>query len=140
MMYHPYTMPSGAATIVDKNEMDSLLDRLHNGDSTLGWEGDPNFALAYHRPTQRWELWRKEADSQYRLAARSKPGLPFPGNIIQYIMEHDTQRGFDPHRHVMDHNAKLDKENNYKRSDKLGEAASRLQWALRKDTRTGAGI
>lgn len=133
-------MPSGAAIIVDPRAMDDLLDRLQNGDSTRGWEGDPRFTLAWNRPERRWELWRREVDEQYRLFARSKVDYPFPVDVIDEIVAHDVRRGFDPKAYVDAHNAALDAQNAYNRSQARGPALEKLAWALRKDDKTGAGL
>lgn len=133
-------MPSGAALLVDPRAMESLLDRLQNGDSTAGWEGDPRFALAWNRQDRRWELWRRENDEQYRLFARSKVDHPFPTDIIGEIVKHDIRRGFDPKAYVDAHNAAVDREADYQRSQRRGPSLEKLAWALKKDDRTGAGL
>lgn len=129
-----------SAVIVDPTAMNDLVDRLHNGDPALGWEGDNRLTLAFHKPTQQWELWRLEADNQYRLFARSKPGKPFPGDIIRELVAHDTRRGFDPKAYVDEHNAKIKLEQEKQQTERNLEFADRLAWAIKKDTRTGAGI
>lgn len=133
-------MPSGASILVDPRAMDHLLDRLQNGDQTRGWEGDPRFTLAWNRQEQRWELWRRENDEQYRLFARSKPDHPFPVDIIDEIVAHDTRRGYDPKRDIDAHNSAVDRELAYQRAQKRGPAVEKLAWALRKEDKTGAGL
>lgn len=137
---HANVMPSGAAILVDPRAMDALLDRLQNGDSTRGWEGDPRFTLAWNRVDQRWELWRRESDEAYRMFARSKPGHPFPIDIIDEIVAHDVRRGYDPKRDIDAHNAAVDAEAAYQRSQRRGPSLEKLAWALKRDDRTGAGL
>lgn len=136
---HPEFL-GGAAVLVDQTAMNDLLDRLQNGDPTQGWEGDPRLVLAFHKVDQRWELHRLEADNQYRMLARSKPGMAFPASIIQELVRMDTRRGFDPKAYVDQYNAKVEAEKDYDLSQRTREAAEVLAWALKKDTRTGAGL
>lgn len=136
---HRTLSPSGAAFLVDQREMDGLLDRLQNGDATRGWQGDPRLALAFHKPSQRWELWRAESGG-YSLVGRSPIGAGFPANLIDQLVVRDVQRGFDPFQHVQDHNDALDVQRDNELSEAMGPAYQKLFWALRKEDRTGAGL
>lgn len=98
----------GAAVVVDRRMMGGLVDRLHNGDPTVGWAGDPQMCLAYHKERRCWELWRLEGGA-YGLVARSKPGKPFPGGIIQELVRRDARRGYDAGAEVDAHNAAVRK-------------------------------
>lgn len=137
---HPTAMPSGASVVVDRRQMDDLLDRIQNGDPRIGWEGDPRFCLAFNRPEQRWELWRREMDEEYRLFARSKPGMSFPVGIVEEIVKHDVRRGYDPKADVDAHNARVDADKAYRRRQAMGPVYEKLFWSLRQDDRTGAGL
>lgn len=129
----------GAAVLVDQTAMDDLLRRLQHGDPTRGWEGDPRLVLAYHKPSQTWELHRAEGGG-YSLVARSKPGMPFPGNIIDALVERDGRRGFDAKKYVDDHNAAQRKAEEAAQTAYNTQFAERLAWAVKKDSSTGAGI
>lgn len=72
-----------------------LIDRLHNGDPTRGWEGDPRLAIYYIAQTKQWELMRLEADGEYRRVAVSKPGVPLSPTIIDELVARDVRRGFN---------------------------------------------
>lgn len=137
---HPDFMPTHAAVLTDTRVMDDLLEKLQNGDETQGWEGDPRLVLAFNKPESRWELWRLEHDEQYRLLARSSPGLPLPHSIIAELVAHDTRRGFNVRQYVDDHNTLIDKQKEQALSETMGPKFERLAWALRKDDRTGAGL
>lgn len=137
---HASFMPSGASVIVDTTVMNDLLQRLQHGDPTRGWEGDPRLSLAYNRPEDRWELWRWEWDGEYRLVMRSKPGHPIPLDVIDQLVLMDRNRGFDVSQYVRDHNERVDREQEYQFSERMGPKYEKLQWALRKDDRTGAGV
>jgi hypothetical protein len=136
---HRSLSPSGAAFIVDKRAMDGLLDRLQNGEPTKGWAGDKRLALAFHKPSQRWELWRAESGS-YSLVGRSPVGAGFPADLIDQLVAHDVQRGFDPFQHVQDHNDAIEAQKQKDLSEAMGPVYQKLYWALRRDDRTGAGL
>lgn len=130
---HAAQVPSGAYMLAAGSAMDDLLDRLHNGQPEVGWEGDPRLALAFNRQTDRWELWRFEHDSQYRLVGVSKPGCSFPPDTIQNLVSIDGRRGYDVVKDVERHN-----ELNTAIADaKFGQATSagaeKLAWALERD-------
>lgn len=133
-------MVSGAAVVVDSRAMDGLIDRLHNGDATLGWEGDPRLALAFNKETQRWELWRLEVDNKYRICARSQAGHAFPPSLIPALVAQDGRRGHDALGAVVKHNEQVEKDEMSALAEAMGPAHERLFWALRKDDRTGAGL
>lgn len=140
MLEHlPTAAPSGAAVLVDMRAMDGLLDRLHNGDPTKGWEGDTALFLAFNRPSQRWELWRQEG-GESSLVGRSKPGHPFPSNLIEELVARDVRRGFKPWESVDAHNRAVDAQRQYEQEQRMGPAIDKLAWALAKDDRTGAGL
>lgn len=75
-------------------EVADMVDRLQNGDPTLGWEGDPRLAL-YWREDGRWEVSRYE-NGQYSTVCVSRPGVALDARLIMRLVEHDHRRGFDP--------------------------------------------
>ena len=75
-------------------EVERIVQKLHYGDPTLGWEGDPRLALYHNR--DHWVLERLEADGAQRVVCRSKPGVSLDERLILRLMEHDHRRGFDP--------------------------------------------
>lgn len=125
----------GAAIIVDERMMNGLIDRLHNGDPTLGWEGDPRLALVWWPAPQKWILARREGDPNefrhtalppgYSVVAISPPNLPFPGDIIQRLVEHDSRRN-----NVVDfveaHNEKLRVENEKLTDEFIHDAVEKM--------------
>lgn len=137
---HPDFMLSHAAVLTDKRAMDDLIEKLQGGDQTRGWEGDPRLVIAFNKSESRWELWRREHDEQYRLLARSHPGLPFPHSIIDELVERDTRRGFDVKQYVDQHNAHVDLQKEQTLSEAMGPRFERLRWALLKDDKAGAGL
>jgi hypothetical protein len=137
---HATIAPSGASIIVNPDRMDDLVNKLHHGDPTVGWEGDERLALAWNRETQKWELWRRERDEDYRLIALSPYQHPFPDDIIERLVTHDVRRGFDVSKYVREANAKVEKEQEYQLGEALGPSHEKLAWALMKDDRVGAGL
>ncbi len=130
---HADQVPSGAYLLADGTAMNDLVDRLQNGQPSIGWEGDPRLCIAYNRQTTCWELWRMEADGNYRLCMRSKPGMGFPMNLIEHLMQHDTRRKFDAYRDVERHNDLVKAVAASNARDAQSAAAEKVRWALNKD-------
>ena len=78
--------------------VEDIVRRIQQGDPTKGWEGDPRLEVYFEPALNRWELWRLESDGQYRLTMASKPGVPLDIDVIDYLVAHDRNRGFDIHR------------------------------------------
>jgi hypothetical protein len=127
---HPNTLDGRGIWLAP--EVQGFLDRLQNGDSTIGWEGDPRLAL-YRTQDRRWEIWRQEHDGEPRLVCRSRPGLALDNRLIMRLMEHDTRRGFRIKEHVDKVNAKVDADKAAALQPQKEAAADKLMWALRKD-------
>ena len=121
-------------------EVADIVQRLHYGDPTLGWEGDPRLAL-YYVPAAtaggagRWELQRLEADGEYRVVCRSRPGLALDLGLIRHLVAHDMRR-----RAAADLEAAVDKANAAAEAarrapleDKAAEAFERVVHGLSKD-------
>lgn len=108
-------------------EVERLIHKLHYGDPTLGWEGDPRLAL--YRDGESWVLERLEADGQYRVVCRSRPGLSLDERLIQRLVEHDHRRGFDPS--TLADNSGATSQEEY---DRMAEAMERVAWGIHRDT------
>lgn len=130
----------GAAVLTDRTAMDDLVRRLHDGDPAKGWAGDPRMAVAFNKRTQQWELWRRESDEQYRRILRSKPGMPFPKNLIEHLVSIDTQKGYNVVDDLARKEAAKTAADDYKFSQAMRPKIEKLAWALRKDDRVGAGL
>lgn len=135
-LIHPQAMPNGAVTWAPGAGLDDLQDRLRAGDPSKGWEGDPRLTLAHFRHPisgdTYWELWRLEHDNAHRMVCRSRANMPFPHGLIERLVEHDRNRGFNLHETVMQHNRKVNAERDVP-SERLQAAHERLAWAIRKD-------
>lgn len=115
---------------------DPLLDPIAKGDLLLGWEGDPRYALYTNPREGRWELWRLEADNVYRLSVAVPgfvQGLDLVPWLITWLVEHDSTRGFDPAKAVIDEQVALEREKQRQADDHAEESADRLHHALMAD-------
>lgn len=130
---HRDQLPSGAAMLVHGTAMDDLIHRLHFGDPTLGWEGDPRLALAFNRQTDRWELWRMEHDGEYRLVCVSKAGVGFPPDLIKNLMSMDGQRGYNLVQDLDRNRQVAEAAKDYTFHQTMAPKIQKLAWGLRKD-------
>jgi hypothetical protein len=113
--------------------MSTLIDKLHYGDPVRGWEGDPRLAVYWNPPV--WEVMRYEADGQYRMVCRSKPGVPFDERLIDALVEHDRQRAaIGLHDRIAANNDGIDAARRARRDEYIAEEVSpRLRYALRSE-------
>lgn len=117
---------------------DWFIDKLHNGDSTIGWEGDPQLFVIAEATDQGtiWELWRTEDNGLKSLIDKSPPGYPFDERVLVRLCEIDQRRNphRDLHKEVMEHNQKLDDQQQEAQDEWVAEEiAPRLWRALAKD-------
>ena len=123
-------LPNGMSLLVDAD----FYNRLHNGDASVGWVGDPNLAV-YHEHG-RIEIWRHCEDGEPRLIVRSRPGMDrLDAGVLRFLAEHDSQsrRGYDVREDIATFNAAVEKELKRKNDEKVAESADRLRHALLKD-------
>lgn len=125
----PSFLPNGESLWIDAD----FNRRLHWGDASIGWNGDPTLAV-YHEGDRlvivRW------ADGHPRPIMRSKPGhKSLDTATLAFLAAHDSQRrgGFDPKAYVDGHNARINAARQAETDAKFEEAADKLHWALRKD-------
>lgn len=128
---HPETLPDGRHLIVSA-EVQEVVARLRDGEPTVGWEGDPRLALYRAEGADHWELWRMEADGQYRPIIRSKPGVSLMG-LIRWLVAHDTRRGHDPAAEVNAHNVARQSGLDERARSKMIDALDRVAFAIQKD-------
>jgi hypothetical protein len=116
---------------------DPGTDLVRNGDNMKGWEGDTRLAVYWNPEFQTWELWRLEANNEYSLCeawnARLVKGAEVTGKMIDWLLTHDTARGFNVLQYVEDENAKLDAIVEKERVAMFDEIAEKLPWAVEKD-------
>jgi len=115
-------------------EVADIVHRLHYGDPTLGWEGDPRLAL-YYREDGRWELQRLEADGEYRVVCRSRPGLALDLGLIRHLVAHDMRRknALALQEEIDKANAKVAQDREDALASEANEALSKVVWGLNKD-------
>jgi hypothetical protein len=114
-------------------EVQEIIDLMHNGDPTLGWEGDPRLAL--YRTKTGWELDRMGEDGYLYTIARSRKDLKLDRSLIVHLVAHDTRRKSALKQH--DELAKL-KETAEAASDaahaeKVAERLEKVYWGAKRD-------
>jgi hypothetical protein len=123
-------MPTPEAFISVDNE---VVRKLHNGDMTIGWRGDPNMEIAYNKKLDILELWRNGEDGQWKLLAQSNPGVRvLDTNFLLYVRDHDPYRGYDAFASIEKANQKIREENEKKQDEAIKETAERVAYELRK--------
>lgn len=113
-------------------EVQQIMDYLHFGHPTMGWEGDERLAL-YRGPEHRWELWRLCEDNVMRMICRSKPDQKLGLDLIARLVEHDARRGVDPAELVIVHNERLQAKRDADAVEALMEPTEKVLWGILKD-------
>ena len=116
-----------------------FIDKLQNGDPTIGWEGDPNLWVESVDNTgvRYFELWgwKLDGSGKYRVC-ESDPDTPFDERLLVKLCEIDGKRNpnRDIHAEVVAHNDKLDADQQATQDEWVAEEiAPRLRRALQKD-------
>lgn len=115
--------------------MADIIDKLHLGDPTKGWEGDPRLEVYFEPTHRRWELWRLEDDNEYRLVCRSAPDVVFDERVIELLVANDNHRGIKSlHERIVDHNEALNREIEERNDEFINEEVNpRMNYAMKKD-------
>lgn len=116
---------------------DWFIEKLHFGDPTKGWEGDPQlYVIAETFPDGTvWELWRHEENGHRSLIEKSPVGYPFDERLLEQLCKLDKHRRHrDLHAEIVASNDKKDAETLSERNAYIAEEfAPRLRHALIKD-------
>lgn len=117
---------------------DWFIEKLHHGDPTIGWEGDPAlFVVAEATPAGTiWELWRNEENGYKSLIDKSPPGYPFDERVLVRLCQIDMRRNpkRDLHKEITEHNDRLDERQQAAQDEWIAEEiAPRLHRALIKE-------
>lgn len=124
----------GRSLMIDPSVAD-VVDRLHNGDPTWGWEGDERLALFLEEGPEGkpvWVLERLEDDGVYRVVTRSKPGVDLRG-LIPMLVKHDTRRGHNAALDILASNAKAAKARDDAAADATAEKLEKVYWGAKRD-------
>lgn len=124
------TVQNGRGLWLDP-EVQDIVDMLHNGVPTLGWEGDPALAL-YRTQDGRWELWRLEDDGEMRMVCRSRPGMRLDQTLIMRLVEHDSRRK-DVMAEMIRGNDELEDRRHKEAIEALMEPMDKVLWGVVKD-------
>lgn len=76
---------------------DAMMDRVHKGDTILGWEGEEQLAVYLDVENASWNLLRWCQDHYRvlaRFSARAIPTADIVPTIVLWLVEHDSRRGF----------------------------------------------
>ena len=122
--------PTPEAFISVDNE---VVRKLHQGDMTLGWRGDPNMEIAYNKKGDFLELWRNGEDGQWKLLAQSRPGVRvIDTNFLLYVRDHDPMRGYDAFANIDKANQKVRDDRQKAADEQTRDTAERIAYELRK--------
>jgi len=115
--------------------MADVIHKLHTGDATKGWSGDPRLEVYFEPTKRRWELWRLEDDNEYRLVCRSAPDVVFDDRLIELLVANDKQRGIATlGERIVAQNDERDRVVQQRNDDHINEEViPRMNYALRKD-------
>ena len=132
----PQILPDGSTLYQDAD----FLRRLHEGDATLGWTGDPR--LGVYWADNCLEIRRLLDDGTMTTIMRAKPHVRVLNSAtLKFLAEHDSQsrRAFNVVEEINRHNAQVERDKERTRQAKVEDAADRLRWALMKDLGAHAG-
>jgi len=127
----------GGRVVWHESVADWFIDKLHNGDSTIGWEGDSRlFVVAEKTPVGTvWELWRHEENGHRSLIEKSPPGYPFDERVLVQLCKLDKQRQHrDLHAEIVESGNRQKAKELADRNEYIAEDfGPRLKHALIKD-------
>lgn len=121
-------LPDGTRVAVEGHVLDTLR-LLREGDGILGWEGDPNIQILVDLATGTYDVWTLDAAGEPYLAL-SRPYADH--RLVQDILNADTRRR-DVAGSVLELNKARERAAQAEFSERVEEAADKLQFALRKD-------
>lgn len=95
MLYNGLHIPSHYGNMeLWEADAPGFVDKLHNGDPSVGWEGDRQLGL-YH-DKDRWMIARVEDDGRLSTVHVGSYLERLDERILIRLMDHDRNRGFDP--------------------------------------------
>jgi hypothetical protein len=117
-------------------ETSRIIDKLRDGDPTLGWEGDPTLSLVLNTQEGVWELWRQNAERHdappVKIATCPNKGMMPGDELIRAVMSWDSRR-HNRYQQIENENASLMKRRNDEFHEDMQAAGEKLHWALSKD-------
>jgi hypothetical protein len=114
-------------------EVQEIIDLMHNGDPTLGWEGDPRLAL--YRTKNGWELDRMGEDGYLYTIARSRKDLALDRSLIMHLVAHDTRRksALKQHDELVKLKEVAEAASDAAHAEKVAEKLEKVYWGVGRD-------
>ena len=129
-LQQPQYFRNGTQTWIDSD----LMDKIWNGDPTVGWEGDPNMFLFYDNKDHRVYLTGLDDHGEQYIVMRSKPDVSLDTmQICRMLVEHDRNRGYNLAKELDANDAKVDADKRANDNEALEDVAKKLAWGFRKD-------
>lgn len=134
----PTFLPDGSVLMRDHD----FLDRLKNGDASVGWLGDDRLGVYFDADCL--VIRRLCEDGVLRDICRSKPGVRYlNSDTLKFLAAHDGRgAGKDIVERVLAQNDAVRREQDKKLREFTDEAADRMEFALMRDlgTHEGSGL
>lgn len=122
----------GPATLWIDGDVAELVKAMHEGDPTLGWEGDERLGI-YRNDKGQWEIGRLGEDGQMYLILRSRPGAVLDRSVLVRLAEADQRRrNATTLEDIMDENDRLMAAREQHTVEAVTEASTKLYFALAK--------
>lgn len=131
----PQFLPDGSVLVMDHD----FVDRLKNGDPTIGWLGDER--LGVYQEGDCLAIKRLCEDGVLRTICRSKPGVRYLNTeTLRYLARHDSRgEGHDVIDRIIAQNDGVRAQQRAALKDMCDDFADRMEFALMKDVGTTEG-
>lgn len=129
-LHLPKFLPDGSTLVEDSD----FTKRLHEGDATVGWVGDP--ALGIYFSNGCLEIRRMGPNGETYLITRAKPHVRvLNAQTLRWLAEHDSmsRRQYRVNDDIDSTNNRVEQNLRTAAREKQAEAAERLYWALKRD-------
>jgi hypothetical protein len=117
-------------------ETSRIIEKLRDGEPTLGWEGDPHLSLVLNASVGVWELWRRNPDNHdappLKIATCPNKGKMPGDELIRALISWDTRR-HNRLDQIDAENAAIQKARDDTFHEEMQAAGDKLHWALSKD-------
>ncbi len=129
-LVHPEFLDGVGVVYTEGGTLGDLLTKMHKGDPTKGWEGDPRLQLYYDRGEDACVVVRLEPDGEYRLVTAWEGGPRH--DFIDWLVAHDVRRGYNAHQEVWDNNERVRAEQVRKDTEHMLDVIDRTRHAAKR--------